>query len=339
LRGIAALMVVLYHYRQNLTGNLNPDLYSGIAASSHVFVDLFFVLSGFIIAMVYGGAQDWGSYIRNRIARIYPLHFVTTIVSLLIVVALKGGRVPDVAPQAVTHLLMVHGWGFHSAYILNYPSWSISVEFAAYLVFPLILWASRSPLSRLILLGVIVTVYGGLQWYGLGLELHERWPLARGIPGFALGVLVFRWRSATQNWPDAGITGVQMATASAMLCLMHYSLKGTYLVLPMALLVILTWEDRGILARFLGSTIPHYVGVLSYGIYLWHIPVRYLWYYAWPQLGINGEYAAVLFVGLCIVSTVIAAAMSYAFFERPARRWIRDRGIQRRAKGSELSDA
>src|SRR3546814_8137818 len=81
LRGIAALLVVVYHFSGGFLPNLDPGRYSDFVPKGYLWVDLFFVLSGFIITHAYGDAfaerARWGSiraFLFARMARIYPLH-------------------------------------------------------------------------------------------------------------------------------------------------------------------------------------------------------------------------------------------------------------------------
>jgi peptidoglycan/LPS O-acetylase OafA/YrhL len=108
IRGVAASAVVLYHFDlgQPDSGPLQHVLHHGYLA-----VDLFFVLSGFVMALTYGRAfvlqpniEGFGRFLENRLARIYPLYLVTTLLAF----AVEGAPVSAVPGRdIVTNLLMI----------------------------------------------------------------------------------------------------------------------------------------------------------------------------------------------------------------------------------------
>ena len=156
LRGIAALWVVLYHY--NIwASNLGLDDYLQIVDQGYLAVDLFFMISGFVMAHVYRRAfvqeirANYLQFLGARVARLYPLH---VFILLLFLAAALSARTADYmtsgqfdpipidGPRSIVALLanlfMLQGLKA-SALSWNYPTWSISVEFLAYLLFPLAL--------------------------------------------------------------------------------------------------------------------------------------------------------------------------------------------------------
>src|SRR5262245_26486696 len=146
LRLIAAIWVLLYHFREHLGLDLGRI---GLVANGYLGVDLFFTLSGFILAHVYlseveGGRFGYGGFLKNRIARIYPMHLAALAAMLVLFAGAKAMGVAVGAPEAFKlrdlpqHLFMLHAWGLTQTVGWNFPSWSISAEWAAYLCFPVI---------------------------------------------------------------------------------------------------------------------------------------------------------------------------------------------------------
>ena len=142
LRFFAALWVVLFHYWPKLDVAFTPAL----VAKGYLGVELFFVLSGFILCHVYlaaagEGRLKYGAFLWNRLARVYPLHLATLfgMIALGVVAGLAGVAIDgeilrwDALPA---NLLMVQAWGLAPAAAFNHPSWSISAEWFAYLTFP-----------------------------------------------------------------------------------------------------------------------------------------------------------------------------------------------------------
>ena len=158
LRGFAALLVVAYHVTM-----LGLFHVKG-AGAGYVGVGFFFVLSGFILTHAYGHRlkdlltlNGYGAFLRARLIRLYPLHLFMLALIGLMIVALGGiahaGGYPSIfelpyhqdisARGLVLSLLLVQGWNTMDRLTWNGLSWFVSVEFALYLLFPLILWLAH----------------------------------------------------------------------------------------------------------------------------------------------------------------------------------------------------
>jgi peptidoglycan/LPS O-acetylase OafA/YrhL len=142
LRGIAAVYVVIFHYFLGV-GMSNP--LKTLLAHGYLGVDLFFVLSGFVMALNYGHLFETGfsflayrTFLGRRIARIYPLYVAGTLVGFVLTQAalIEPLRSGSTSGNLVANLLMVQSWGVGQSY--DPPAWSISTEWAAYLLFPLL---------------------------------------------------------------------------------------------------------------------------------------------------------------------------------------------------------
>ena len=142
LRGIAALWVLAYH--------------AGLSAAGYLGVDLFFVLSGFIIAYNYADARlaedgrRYREFLWRRLARIYPAYLAALLLTLAAVAVLAPWEVSlrksahFTAEGFWASVFMVQAWTVPVPRVWNVPGWSVSAEWAAYLAFPLIA-APRSP--------------------------------------------------------------------------------------------------------------------------------------------------------------------------------------------------
>jgi len=150
IRGLAALWVVLYHFQSDIVTllpfakSLLPFLGQG-----HFAVPIFFVLSGYVLTYNYLESigvrtslsevlQFWG----RRLQRIYPLHLATLFAVLPMVLAarLLGLTISEIGYSLrdfVLNLFLIHTWVPHFRLNWNYPSWSVSSEWFAYLFFPL----------------------------------------------------------------------------------------------------------------------------------------------------------------------------------------------------------
>ena len=170
LRGIAALWVVIFHFCWYFPA-VHPERYTGAVYKGYLAVDMFFVLSGFVITHVYKGGfahrvtgRCYRDFLKARVARIYPLHITvlllfvaTATVERAASYALKGSfePIPLLGERSLggffANVVMLQGlWARELSW--NDPSWSISLEFLAYLLFPLlfpVLWrAGRAAVDR-----------------------------------------------------------------------------------------------------------------------------------------------------------------------------------------------
>jgi len=165
VRGIAAWFVVLYHIRFSIAG-LPPALVT-IFGKGYLAVDFFFLLSGFVIWLTWGErirAGGWRAvprFLQKRIARIWPLHLLMLgcALGLALLLAATGRQDQYHYPfaQLPLHVLLLQNWGFTRHLTWNDPSWSISAELGAYLLFPLLVlaidWRRVPTLAILVAIG------------------------------------------------------------------------------------------------------------------------------------------------------------------------------------------
>ncbi len=145
LRGCASVLVMAYHFALSMPPGAMPA--SRFLRNGYLWVDLFFLLSGFVMAYSQTPALAGGyrprvhaAFLMNRLARIYPLYAVVIVESaLLLAWRAPNGELPALAGTLALNLGLVQAWGLAPS--LEGAAWSISTEWAAYLAFPL-LWAA-----------------------------------------------------------------------------------------------------------------------------------------------------------------------------------------------------
>ena len=205
LRFLAALWVVLFTAWQYLDIGFVPTA----VTKGYLGVEVFFVLSGFILSHVYleaAGRKDGFSYrgfLWARIARVYPLHLVTLagMIGLGVAATVAGLTVSESLldwRSLPAHLSLTHAWGLASSAAFNHPSWSISAEWFAYLSFPVFAWAAWRMRERP-MLGAAATAVGAVALYAAfepvaGFSLTEAtflWGALRIVPCFALGCALY----------------------------------------------------------------------------------------------------------------------------------------------------
>ena len=354
LRGVAALLVALFHaYVYSQWGGFPAS--SGVLQHAWLFVDLFFVISGYVMVAAYGDRLDSGraavGYMVRRFFRLYPLHIVTTATVLLAVIAIQslklvlawqGIQVGREAPFDFEFfdlkllgldLLLLQGVGIMRKEIHNYPSWSISVEFWLYMMFALLMLVVRPRLARVAASVLIVGMslaYFVIYWSTAPEPLRtlDTRGLPRGMLSFFQGVLVFyihRWLSARRTGSTASMpaswlgVGQALAVILALYLVDRQPVLGTaQLAIPFAfaLVVLLLVPDRGFVAGLLQTRPMQWLGLHSYSIYLTHVTVLTLLDWLGHAVPEPGKHL----VGLFYVAAVFGASMlTYRFIEEPWR--------------------
>src|ERR1700722_6044334 len=184
LRGLAALLVAIFHFEMAIARFI-PATKTMFFEKCYLMVDLFFVMSGFIILHVYGesfrGAVTGSSlrkFVVARFARIYPLHFFSLALLVILVIALSpAGTYPNAIenPAAIaTNVFLLQSFYIHNIFTWNIPSWSISAEWAAYMLFPLLaLFIDKKKALSVILLSILVVA----SYYSIMYLLPRKNPL------------------------------------------------------------------------------------------------------------------------------------------------------------------
>jgi len=346
LRFGAAIWVAVYTYWENLAGAGS----SGLVDKGYLGVELFFVLSGFILSHVYlqsAGEKrfSYRGFLWARVARVYPLHVATLVgVGLLAAVALVAGMSVDgnvlswVSLPA--NLLMVHAWGLAPVAGWNHPSWSISAEWFAYLCFPLfafVFWRAREkPVAAVVGTAAFLTVlyYGFERVAGFPLtEATIRWGALRIVPCFALGCalyLVYRKAPLKAPWTASAVSfGLMVLSAALGLWDGITVLLAGALILSLASLP----NER---AGWLASRPAVYLGEISYSVYMVCVPWKLLAVNLAAKLTDAPDKQLQLFVWLAILALLpVVAALSYHLVEHPARKALRGMAQGRKTASSD----
>ncbi len=337
IRGIAAWLVVFYHVRYSLQ-TIVPHPVIDAFAKGYLAVDLFFVLSGFVLWFNYGErlreggrAQAW-PFLWRRFARVWPLHgFILALFAIfalgLIAIGKPGDRMP--LAELPLHVLLIQNWGFTDHLSWNDPAWSISTEFAAYLAFPLIAVAVRwdrlraGPLLAiaLALCAAIALLFDAAGTGSLGDHIVKL-GVWRCLAEVGLGIVAcLLWR-LWHDKPGAAFR-VALACGAILTAGAAFRLPETVFV-PAALFsaILALALDRGPVARALSTKAAVYLGEISYSTYLSHFLLWILFKLAFVDADLQ-----VGWVGLAGYFALVAAASVglYHCVEKPAQRWLNDR--------------
>ena len=347
LRFFAAAWVAVYSFWENLAGVGLPNL----VAKGYLGVELFFVLSGFILSHVYLQAAgekrfSYRGFLWARIARVYPLHIATLLgVGALAGAAIAAGMSVDANvlswASLPANLLMLHAWGLAPVAGWNHPSWSISAEWFAYLCFPafaFVFWRLRNRPVEAVLgaaafLAVLYFVFE--RWAGFPLtEATIRWGALRIVPCFAYGCalyLLYRRAPLKAPWLCSAVFAALLLAAAGL------GLWDGVTVLLAGGLILSLASLPNARAGWLASGPAVYLGEISYSVYMVCVPWKLLAVNLAAKLTDAPDKQLQLFVWLAILALLpVVAAASYHLVERPARKALRDMA-KRRNKLSETN--
>ncbi len=331
LRIVAAAWVVLTH----LSGRwwaIWPELPdSAITNSGYFAVDLFFVLSGLVLAHNHfeefaSGRGDYLHFLRKRLARIYPLHLVTLVAMVLLF--MLGAHVADPTLRgAIGDLTLVRSW-FGNDMGWNLPAWSLSAEWLAYLLFPaVVVVVARSERARgwlltgLIAALVLVDGYG--SWAYPGVDGQAVAPI-RVLTAFTVGVALARLAPYLRRVRGAGL----IASAALIALIGALPLLDDHWWVTSAALFFCTLAVAGFgygtggFAALLASRPFVYAGKVSFALYLVHVPFGSLMDLLLPT-AVAGGWSQPIRIGLVAVEVVLLGLLACAahhFIEAPAAR-------------------
>jgi exopolysaccharide production protein ExoZ len=356
LRGLAILLVFVCHYNGIIGQQLK--LPASIASLSTVIglwgasgVDLFFLLSGFLIyRSALRPGLNYVSFMRRRLERIYPTFLVVFALYLVLVALhLAPSRIPpgiaDGGRYLVENLLFLPGIFDIPAFIG--AAWSLSYEWFFYLAIPLIVhvlqlhrWSRR---SRIALFSAGVVIYVGIVLAFSGHFPTFRWydPTHVRMVMFASGILVYETLESAQLrarlTPRVEYALVALAVASAVAIFIMCALKssgttdgewtvqtGMYQVIPTfigcAALGLVVLRPGGILIGAFSHDWLRWTGNISYSFYLMHsIPMHIVGVFLThgPMRQVNPLLAYALALPFTIAFVYLCSALLFIFVERP----------------------
>jgi peptidoglycan/LPS O-acetylase OafA/YrhL len=341
VRALAALLVLGLHTEQNVP----IDIYSFLPFFSRGYlgVDFFFILSGFIITHVYltSLAHPEPTHIRiflwHRFIRLYPVH-ITVLVGLvgIIYVAGAAGFVLNNPKDwewkdLVWNFLLLQAWGVTEGTGWNAPSWSISAEWFAYILFPLLAPALTKVHERLIALliagaalATVAVIFAMADW------TINTWTgppvLIRVCGEFLCGAALCRAVDHRNQRPPFEGDILGSAAFISFLVGASMAVPDFYLVALLALTILGVATSQRYLAKILGGRSIIWLGEISYSIYMVHFPVLLVMRRFWERLGFAGwSWSGKAFAFAITVALVIALAATLFYgVERPARTRLRN---------------
>jgi peptidoglycan/LPS O-acetylase OafA/YrhL len=331
LRGLAAWIVVVYHFREVFPRGGKLGLIAAFFDLGYLAVDLFFILSGFILYLNYGQRfrkiefKSVFKFYGKRLARIYPLHIFLLFLFLVNPIAISFfSQQSDLSDRYdpfyfLLSLFLVQNWGFSDNIAWNVPAWSISTEFAAYLIFPFAAFAVTR-VKFILALAVYGLALGWLYWIfktsghaSLGGDIAEL-GLYRCIVQFFLGMLI-GWFFQAYNSIRAVISlfsGVVVVGGMLLYFMINWFSQIVYIPLMFTFLLLYLLNENSLGSRLLGGKWFEYLGEISYSTYLVHYFVKDWVKFASADVG--------LFHFSCyLVLVFLMSILLYRFVELPCR--------------------
>jgi len=280
VRAFAALWVVIYH----TSGDVNFHAASPIVNRGWMGVDIFYVLSGLVLSLVYvrklPAKFDWRWYrnfLSRRIAKIYPLHLITFALSAALVVVASHfhyearNQNENTLWSAICNVLLLHSLGLTRLTGWNAPSWSVSAEWVAYSVMfaPMVFVLRRVRTAYVAILTAILWISLILL---ITLVLHCSLAdlttdgVLRIIPEFVGGYLLFRL-VGTDGWKRGDLLTV--AGIALVLLVASFGRSGGWMLLPAVMILLAGLYAGGKISDTLfGNRLMIMLGDASYSIYL-----------------------------------------------------------------------
>lgn len=337
LRGVCAILVVLYHYP-----NASHLTSSQFIRGGYLFVDFFFVLSGFVIAYSYANRindrDSLFTFMVRRFFRLWPLHLFIVALYFVIELAMRpsgadlGATSGRTVPDLWRSLTLTNGFGMDHYSRWNVPSWSISAEWWTYVVFAIMalalprrLWAGLLAMVAIALAVLLVTHNSMRITFDMG--------LVRCFVGFGAGALLaVQWPRVAPRLEAIGARRLGWAELALVLTIVVF--VGSARLSPWSFLAPLLFTvtvavfamEAGPVSLLMRSPLFVRAGLLSYSIYMVHQfvmgrvrNVTELGSKLGATVDTSNAWQMDLLTMFMVVMVWLAAALTYRFVERPGQ--------------------
>jgi peptidoglycan/LPS O-acetylase OafA/YrhL len=339
LRGLAVILVLIGH-----AASFVPALpHAGTLEYVRFTVDVFFVLSGFLITGILLDSKGSPHYFRNfyarRSLRVWPLYYLVLLLVFVVAPLFRPAMRPTVVSMWPAFVLYVQNIVYHDIYPFGLgATWSLAVEEQFYMTWPLLVFLLRRQALAIVSVCVVIvstSVRIASYFHGSPPSFPHMFTFAR-LDSIAFGCLaalwlrsptctLARWRVRSYQFLGFGLAG----TALARILMHRDSSIVSYTFLAIAftgLLGISVISDpiSSLVGRSLSLDWLRRIGKISYGLYLWHLPLFILWVRFLGSLSILGSHQlarnVIAFVGQLLLA-LLAASISWRFFEEPILRF------------------
>ncbi|MDX3900184.1 MAG: acyltransferase [Sphingobium sp.] len=315
LRGVAAMLVVLYHMlvQEDWLYNPLPPLLFGAGG-----VDIFFVISGFVM-FVAARHESPGEFWLKRIIRIVPLYWLATLIFLAMRHAHFGEPGIDGASISKSLFFIPYRVGPPTAPVYPFlvPGWSLNVEMFFYFLFGIGLMIGRPALFSGLAVVAVVLAGQVFPYHGPAFTLYTKPILLEFSAGLLLGWLWTGNRLSSRFWPLL-VIGATLLLVSDMFGEATLVVRGIGGVLVMVGAIAAEgakWRVRSSLLKALGDA--------SYSIYLVHIPILLIFFAIMKRIPLHGPVQFIIYLALGLTLCAVGGIVSHHLVERPLTNALR----------------
>jgi peptidoglycan/LPS O-acetylase OafA/YrhL len=337
VRGVAAVIILIYHFSKF---RLDPASSVVVWAVPHGYlaVDMFFMLSGFVIGFVYkdffssAPLTSYKTFLIKRFARLYPAYIViAAFYALKIALGLTGEETfaRFNAFDVIGNLLMLAGWGLH-IYPLIGVSWASSAELGSYIVAPVLIkytlqksiarWTVCVALSLLAIYCISITGQGSSGPLDV-VEDSSHLPLLRAVAGFTLGLATFRFAAHLDRLSATAQDVLVVVILASMLTVAVLTADDLPIYLLFMPFIAILSRDGRVAQLLFGNRHVYHLGLISYSFYLIH-PL----FLTFAERSSRHFGSTVTSYALCVLVSFAAiwllSYLSYRFVEIPGRQFI-----------------
>ena len=337
-RFIAAISIVIYHYGKS-SYLFNSEYIAFIFKQANIGVSYFFILSGFVMIIAYGNQENinFTEYIKNRLARIYPVY----ILAIFLRLAAFMFQNIDVS-NLLLNVFMIQSWIPEKALTLNPPGWSLSVEMLFYISFPFL--ANRIYTKKNLKINTVSII---LFWLISQILFHLIVNEIFKIPNYTDKDMLYFPLLHVNEFLIGNLAGLFfihklkdykknnfpyiLSLVLLLILLLKFPIGLNFhnglLALLFVPLLLLIASDNGFMTRLFSKKIFVFLGEISFGIYILQAPVWFIFsdYRMSKYLGLNREldFTASFLIRFFILITV--SVLSYLYFEKPIRALLKKR--------------
>ena len=295
-RGICAVVVVIYHFSFLVNAEM---LHNRLLSNAYLFVDFFFVLSGFVVCHAYrdklASGRQFGGFLLRRIGRLWPLHLAILFGLMVAMTVINaGGFYPDSFTieadrgnyslhALLLNALLLNSMGFYGM-SWNGPAWSIGAEFYTYVLFAIVTLSVGRRLLPAALIISLTAMVGILLFAPSFMNSTADFGLVRCIAGFFMGVVAYHAHDwlRDKSLPLATVSEIVVILLSGLFIASAGQgpdeVGATSVLAPVAFsaAILVFAREKGLLSKALQIRPLRALGVWSYSIYLIHMPLLVL---------------------------------------------------------------
>ena len=324
LRGFAAVWITIGHtiFGLNQVFDLSHFTQEWLRLS-WIAVEIFFVLSGFVMAHTYpkgvATLAAYGRFMGKRFARIYPLYIVCFLLWVWFLGAQEWGEAPT-AGDFIKHMLLMQTWSNYTHYVWLDPAWSLSSEWGSYVLFFLFTGVLRMKNTKELLWWLALLTCGyvvfNLAFANNNMRMIIQCGVFRALPCFVIGLMLYRLRQNVATLPRYFTDALVVAFLFFGSLIIVTGLRGFWLFpLCVALVFGLTYP-QGAFHKLMETRLLLFFGHISYALYITHYLVFQLLY-----TFLGGKLEWTLFPPL-YVGFVLVAWLAHVGLEKPVHRFL-----------------